>query len=185
MKKRIGAVILSVIATTAVVFAAYAMELNPPILFICGAYAALAVGVLVAWLFKITDDLFYTGLVFIFLASPIGSVMNLYRSFGPYDKIIHYFSGILLAAFGMMIVTRLLGRKGLTERQIKIVLPVCVLFAFFFASAGAGLWEIYEFTTDRLSGSGMQRGMVDTLTDMIAGNFGGLTYAIYAMIART
>jgi len=49
-------------------------------------------------------------------------------------------------------------------------------FAFFFSSAFAGIWEIFEFTADRLAGGDMQRGMVDTVTDIIAGNLGALTY---------
>ena len=56
-----------------------------------------------------------------------------------------------------------------------------VCFAFFFSSAGAGIWEIFEFTADKLAGGGMQRGMVDTVTDMIAGNVGALAYAAFSL----
>ncbi len=40
-----------------------------------------------------------------------------------------------------------------------------MIFAFFFSSACAGIWEIFEFTSDKLLGGGMQRGMEDTVTD--------------------
>ncbi len=74
----------------------------------------------------------------------MGSVMDLYRSFGPYDKIVHFFSGILLATLGMMIITYLLKRFGLTdEKQLEKLMIPAVCFAFFFSSAGAGIWEIF------------------------------------------
>lgn len=184
MKKRTKAVIFFIAATTAAVIGAFAMGINPPVMFIIGAYAALLAGIIAAKLFRVTDGLFYTGLVFIFLASPVGSVLNLYRTFGPYDKIIHFFSGMLLAAFGLMVMRNLLMHLGISRNQLSKLSAVGVLFAFFFSSAGAGLWEIYEFVSDILSGGGMQRGMVDTLTDMIAGNLGGLTYAVLAYIGK-
>ena len=49
-----------------------------------------------------------------------------------------------------------------------------------FSGAGAGLWEIFEFVADKVAGGEMQRGMVDTVTDMIAGNIGALVYGVAA-----
>lgn len=176
MKKRILALIILLAATTAAVFAAYRMGVDPPLLNVAGAYASIGVGLIFARLFKVTDGLYYMGMVFIFFAAPVGSVMNLYRSFDPYDKIVHYASGLLLAALGMMIVTYMLKRYGFNERKIATMTALTLCFAFLTASAGAGIWEIFEFVSDKIAGGSMQRGMEDTLTDMIAGNLGGLTY---------
>ena len=63
-----------------------------------------------------------------------------------------------------------------TIKKTKVYLLAEATFAFFFSSAFAGIWEIFEFTADRLAGGDMQRGMVDTVTDIIAGNLGALTY---------
>ena len=63
-----------------------------------------------------------------------------------------------------------------TIKKTKVYLFAEATFAFFFSSAFAGIWEIFEFTADRLAGGDMQRGMVDTVTDIIAGNLGALTY---------
>ena len=51
-----------------------------------------------------------------------------------------------------------------------------------FSGAGAGIWEIFEFLADRIAGGQMQRGMVDTVTDIIAGNAGALVYAAAFLI---
>lgn len=178
MKKRILALIALVAATTAAAAAAFALEINPPMTNVIGAYGSILAALIAAKLFRVSDGLYYAGLLFVFFASPMGSVLDLYRSFGPYDKIVHFFSGILLATLGMMIITYLLKRFGQVEegQMVKMIVPA-VIFAFFFSSAGAGIWEIFEFTADKLAGGGMQRGMVDTVTDMIAGNIGALGYA--------
>ena len=75
-----------------------------------------------------------------------------------------------------MIMSMLLKRAVHTIKKTKAYLFTQAAFAFFFSSAFAGIWEIFEFTADRLSGGDMQRGMVDTVTDIIAGNTGALTY---------
>ena len=92
----------------------------------------------------------------------------MYTRFGPYDKIIHFISGMLLAGCGMMMISRLLKRafpdeEGLSassdEGKRKALKISRMIFAFFFSSACAGIWEIFEFTSDKLLGGGMQRGM--------------------------
>lgn len=182
MKKRVLALIALVAATTGVAITAFALEINPPMTNVIGSYGSILAALIAAKIFKVSDGLYYAGLAFVFFASPMGSVMDLYRSFGPYDKIVHFFSGILLATLGMMIITYLLKRFGLTdEKQLEKLMIPAVCFAFFFSSAGAGIWEIFEFTADKLAGGGMQRGMVDTVTDMIAGNVGALAYAAFSL----
>ena len=118
----------------------------------------------------------FCGLLFVYFASPVGSVLNLYRSVDLYDKVVHFFSGLLLASLGAMIMSVLLKHAVQTIKKTKVYLFAEATFAFFFSSAFAGIWEIFEFTADRLAGGDMQRGMVDTVTDIIAGNLGALTY---------
>lgn len=183
MKKRVVAFTALVIAATGAAAAAFALGIDPPVANVAGAYGAILAAMIAAKIFNVSDGLYYTGLIFVFFASPMGSVLNLYRSFGPYDKIVHFFSGILLAALGMMIILYLFRIFGGTDEKLpgKLFVPA-VCFAFFFSSAGAGIWEIFEFTADRLAGGGMQRGMVDTVTDIIAGNVGALAYGAVCLI---
>lgn len=177
-KRRITAVLILAVATGITAVIAAKSGINPPVGNIIGAFCAIAVLVVFSLLLKVKDNLFYCGLIFVYCASPVGSVLNLYRSVGPYDKIVHFFSGILLAWIATVLLSRLFDRAVSEVRNTKLYMLLQCGFAFFFSSAGAGIWEIFEFTTDRLTGGEMQRGMVDTVTDIIAGNTGALTYCI-------
>lgn len=174
-KRWIGLIIL-VLATAFTAVYACKTGIDPGLTTIVGSFGSIAALLLIAYILKVRDDLFFCGLLFVYFASPVGSVLDLYRSVGPYDKIVHFFSGILLASLGAMVMSILLKRTVKTVKKSKAYLFAQAVFAFFFSSAFAGIWEIFEFTADRLSGGDMQRGMVDTVTDIIAGNTGALTY---------
>lgn len=177
MKGRTTGIIILTAATAAVVVIAYAIGINPPAANVAGAFVSIVIMVIVTKIIKVDDTLFYSGLVFIFMASPLGSIIDLYRFVGPYDKIVHFISGFLLAAFGMFIIEKLLKRTSKVEDLKPFVIPM-IFTACMFSSGGAGLWEIFEFLADKIAGGGMQRGMVDTVTDMIAGNIGALVYGV-------
>lgn len=177
MKGRTTGIIILTAATAAAVVIAYAIGINPPAANVAGAFVSIVIMVIVTKIIKVDDTLFYSGLVFIFMASPLGSIIDLYRFVGPYDKIVHFISGFLLAAFGMFIIEKLLKRTSKVEDSKPFVIPM-IFAACMFSSGGAGLWEIFEFLADKIAGGGMQRGMVDTVTDMIAGNIGALVYGV-------
>ena len=174
MKGRTTGIIILTAATAAAVVIAYAIGINPPAANVAGAFVSIVILVIVTKIIKVDDTLFYSGLVFIFMASPLGSIIDLYRFVGPYDKIVHFISGFLLAAFGMFIIEKLLKRTSKVEDLKPFVIPM-IFTACMFSSGGAGLWE---FLADKIAGGGMQRGMVDTVTDMIAGNIGALVYGV-------
>ncbi len=183
MKGRILATIVLCIATAITSIAAYAAGINPPVGNVAGAFASIAVLIIVSKIIKVSDELFYSGLIFVFMASPLGSVINLYRSFGPYDKIVHLISGFLLAALGMLIMEKLM--KNSSRRCDFYIYALPMIFgACMFSSGCAGIWEIFEFLADKIAGGEMQRGMVDTVTDIIAGNVGALGYGIMAYFKR-
>ena len=177
MKGRTTGIIILTAATAAAVVIAYAIGINPPAANVAGAFVSIVIMVIVTKIIKVDDTLFYSGLVFIFMASPLGSIIDLYRFVGPYDKIVHFISGFLLAAFGMFIIEKLLKRTSKVEDLKPFVIPM-IFTACMFSSGGAGLWEFFEFLADKIAGGGMQRGMVDTVTDMIAGNIGALVYGV-------
>lgn len=181
--RRASGVIAAAAATAIVTIYAFKSGIDVPAGNIAGAYCSLAALVAACMIIKAGDVLFYSGLVFVFMASPMGSILNLYRTFDPYDKIVHLLSGFLLSAFGMVIMQKLMKKfSGIDTAQrgelTRFAVPV-VFAAFMFGSGCAGLWEIFEFAGDKLMGGQMQRGMVDTVTDMIAGNLGALTYSAF------
>lgn len=182
-KKRVTGVVVLAIATVITAIVAYQVGINPPMTNVYGAFGAILAAVVATKIVKADDKLFFIALAFVFMASPMGSILDLYRSFGPYDKIVHLFSGCLLAAFGLLIIKNLLSKfAGVNQVEMKkFVIPI-VFAACMFSSGCAGIWEIFEFVADKIAGGTMQRGMVDTVTDMIAGNIGALIYGIYLYI---
>ena len=178
MKNRILALLGVILLTGVTTWLAFFLNINPPVANVAGGFISIIAGVVIAALFRVPDRLYYLILVFVFFAEPVGSIMNMYRLWAPYDKIVHFFSGVLIAAFAAMVFRKLLESRRVDTKQISKLAGIGALFAFFAAGAGAGIWEITEFTIDILVSGGMQRGMVDTITDMIAGNLGGMLYGI-------
>lgn len=173
---------ITILLTAITSIIAYKLEINPPLTNVIGAFVSIFVVIIISNILKFKDNMFFLMLIFVYLASPLGSVINLYRTFALYDKIVHFISGILLAAIGMVVVEKILSTDILHKKSSKNIVLTVLLFSFIFSSAGAGIWEIFEFIADKLAGGGMQRGMVDTLTDMIAGNIGGLLYLFISLI---
>ena len=138
-KQRLLALCILVVLDIATIGIAFAIGRDPAVTTIIGSFASILAAVLVCKLFKVNDTLYYSMLVFVFLASPMGSVINLYRTFGPYDKIVHLISGFLLAAFGMMLAEFLVGR--FTDIKDKTIIFIPLLFAaVMFSSGCAGIW---------------------------------------------
>ena len=157
---------------------------------VVGAFVAAIAVMLVGKLVKV-GELTYTGmLIFVFLASPIGSIANMYSRWLPYDKLIHFASGILLAAVGMVLIRNMI-IKSMQKQfpymeadsvNITTILVPVIFASCMFSGAAAGIWEIFEYAADIVITGAMQRGMGDTITDMIAGNLGALAYGISMLI---
>ena len=177
-RKKLAALILFFILTIITAFVAFKSGINPPVGNVIGAFASFLAAVIICMLFNVSDQMYYITLAFVYFASPVGSVLNFYRSVGPYDKIVHFFSGILIAAFGYMIIWRLIRKNNVGKNEYNKLNGISILFSILAAWAGAGLWEIMEFTMDIIASGTMQRGMVDTITDMIAGDIGGICYGL-------
>jgi uncharacterized membrane protein YjdF len=97
-------------------------------------------------------------------ADVIGTAEHLYDAFGPYDKIVHFWSGAAFAA-GMYEVLRLLDCRGtlvITPRQ-RVLVAVWVSFAI----AGVA-WELYEHLSDTLFHSGRVQSRWDTTHDLVS-----------------
>lgn len=146
---------------------------------IIGSFASIFLISIVTW--KFPKRFYIIAILFHFFAASLGSVINLYRYLEFYDKIVHYLSGIILAEAGMIIITYIFKKHSLKNDNI-----LKLLFAFFFSSACAGFWEIYEFTADNLLNINMQGGNSNTMGDIISGVLGALTYStiMYAFYKR-
>ncbi|AVK46775.1 hypothetical protein AXY43_01340 [Clostridium sp. MF28] len=123
----------------------------------------------------ISTGLRFSVLAFIFITMFFANEFKGY-SFIPYlDKIEHLSSGVILFYIGSLIL-ELINKNETNKLNVKTI----ILFSLFFAIAMAGIWEIYEFTTDRLFGLRSQNNsLVDTMGDIICGSIGSLFTSIY------
>lgn len=141
---------------------------------IIGSFISIIVVSLAAWKFPI--KFYVSAIIFHFFAASLGSVINLYKYIGFYDKLVHYLSGIILAEGGMIIISCIFKKRKITNDNL-----VKILFSFFFSASCAGLWEIYEFTADQLIKTNMQGGNSNTMGDIISGVLGAITFSIFIL----
>lgn len=120
--------------------------------------------------------------LFIFAAQYLGEIKNFYELFWWWDIMLHTTSGFVLGIIGFMFVY-LLNKNYNTNVTLS---PLFIaLFAFCFAVMIGAIWEIYEFSMDRLIGLNMQKfrvpgqdGLVDTMIDLIVDSIGALLVSL-------
>lgn len=142
---------------------------------IIGAFVSVIIVSAVTW--KFPRRFFIFAIIFDIFAAALGSVINLYKYIGFYDRFVHYLSGIILAEAGIIIISYVF-----EKRNINKDIPVMLAFSFFFSSACAGFWEIYEFTADNILNINMQGNNLNTMGDIVSGVLGAATYVIVSAI---
>lgn len=119
-------------------------------------------------------SIYYVNIIFIFLSMYLASGLNFY-AIPNYDKFLHLLSGSVIAIIGYVLFLYLTNEKS--RKEMKSL--TAVIFVIIFATAAAGTWEIWEFTTDKLFGLNAQNGsLVDTMLDIICGTVVGIITSI-------
>ena len=116
--------------------------------------------------------------LFVFAALFLGEIRSYYLRIWWWDIALHTSSGLLTGLLGFLLVYVL----NESERiDIHMRPRFVTMFAFMFAVAVGGLWEIFEFSMDQLVGTDMQKamfsdpsGLTDTMWDMIVNALGAL-----------
>ena len=115
---------------------------------------------------------------FISASSLIGSSLGGYASIPHWDTIVHFYSGVLLAWFGLILVVN-------AEKSIQHSLPHWFKNSVVLMTpvAFSAVWEVYEYMSDMLLGTSMQAGgLGDTVIDMLAGLLGAFVALIVSML---
>ncbi len=113
--------------------------------------------------------------LFIFLSMVLGRMYEFYEIFPWWDLFLHFSSGIIIGLAAVLVL------KVAIEGDIyeKLSPLFIALFIFVFSTAGAGIWEIWEFAGDQLFGLDSQlNSLIDTMTDICMGAGAGLLTAI-------
>jgi hypothetical protein len=99
---------------------------------------------------KVPLALEISAVLFTFMCVVGGEIGHLYAQFPLWDKILHTFSGFLIATIGLAFVDFFTKRKGSVFRLTPFF---AVFFAFFFALGVEVIWEIFEYLVDTLTGT--------------------------------
>lgn len=108
--------------------------------------------------------------LFAFATLFLGEVQDYYERYWWWDLAIHFSSGLLLGLVGFMLVYMMNENRAV---ELQMHRGFVALFAFFFAIAIGGIWEVFEFAVDQSFGTKMQKprpgdpsGLTDTMWDM-------------------
>lgn len=126
---------------------------------------------------KIPTNIYIFYLIFLYLAIFLGEVKNFYYKVPHWDTMLHAFSGMMLGALGFSFVFILNKEKYF---HVKLTPIFISLFAFCFALTIGVFWEIFEFLSDGILQTNMQKfaketgeqligriALVDTMKDLI------------------
>lgn len=125
----------------------------------------------------IDDQLYIVMVVFIMIASLLGSCYGFY-SINHFDDFLHVWSGFIACSFAYLVL-----RLFNSDEQIGGMNKFFILiYLLMFSVAVAGFWEIGEFTMDSLLGTKTQvGGLKDTMIDMIDGLIGAVIMIPFIM----
>ncbi len=113
----------------------------------------------------------------IFLHTFFGELLEFYNKIWIWDKVLHLYSSAVIAMLAFMIVYNLH-----YTRKLSLSLPFIGLFTIVFALAVGSLWEMGEFTVDKLLGLNTQKGLNNTMWDLINDLIGGAIAAFLCVI---
>ena len=91
----------------------------------------------------------------------LGEVLGFYVKISWWDDVLHTFSGCMIALLSFSLINLL---NKTNEKDFKLNIWFASLFAFTMALSIGALWEIYEFASDSIFDSNMQRAYVSTLS---------------------
>ena len=111
--------------------------------------------------------------VLIFTGGFMGSYLRFYDVWEPWDTVVHFYSGIMIALWVDFIL-----RAVMRKHRFEMPRWLHAVVITSFSALVAMLWEIGEFTADQMTGSRAQIDNYDTMIDMITGTLSALIVAL-------
>ena len=112
---------------------------------------------------EIPDKMYYLYLIFLYAAIFLGEVQDFYYSIPYWDTILHTFSGVMIGFIGFSLIDILNN-----ENERVTLSPFFIaFFAFCFAIQVGVIWELYEFTSDGVFGTNMQKFKLRDSTELV------------------
>ncbi len=113
-------------------------------------------------------------ILFIYSSLFLGEFGDFYERFAWWDIALHTSSGFLMGLLAYILIFVL---NRTPRNSLNLSPPFVAIFTICFAVATGSIWEIFEYTADRLFGLKMQKsGLEDTMHDMIVNLIGALAF---------
>ncbi len=109
----------------------------------------------------------------LFLHIFLGEGLEFYNRYWIWDKLLHVYGSGVIAIIAFVVVYSLHYTK-----KLRLTLPLIMLITFSFAMAMGAMWEIGEFLVDVTFGKHAQKGLTDTMVDLIDDLIGGVIVAV-------
>ena len=135
--------------------------------------------------FRFNNVIFLAYQIYFIFAALLGAALNLYNITNWYDIPVHSLMGYVMCLVGMFILARI-------DKYQKFNAFTIALFCFFFSLSVELVWEIGEFTCDRLFGLTMQGTpvvnndplVVNTVQDLICNLSGACLFLIHYLLGK-
>jgi len=105
----------------------------------------------------------------------LGEVSNYYTKFWWFDLFLHMSSGIIIGLIGFIIIFFFLYMHKIETNPLLVS-----IFSVSFSVAAGAFWEIIEFLMDISFNFNMQKGNIDTMTDLIIDILGACVVGFWA-----
>ncbi len=113
----------------------------------------------------------------IFLHTFLGEGFDFYDRYHLWDKILHLYGGAVIGLLGFVVAYTFHYTK-----KIRLTIPLIGIFTVIFAIAVGAMWEIGEFTVDAWFAKNTQRGLDNTMWDLINDLIGGVVASGLGML---
>ena len=131
---------------------------------ILGIFAMLLPGMLTKkFKIEIPEKIYYLYVLFLYAAIFLGEVRDFYYTIPYWDTILHTFSGAMIGFIGFSLIDIL---NNNVER-VTLSPFFIAFFAFSFAITVGVVWEFYEFTSDGVFGTNMQKYKLRDGTELV------------------
>lgn len=131
---------------------------------VLGVFAMLLPGMLTKkFKVEIPGKIYYLYVFFLYAAIFLGEVRDFYYTIPYWDTILHTLSGAMIGFIGFSLI------DILNNDNDKVTLSpfFIAFFAFCFAITVGVVWEFYEFTSDGLLGTNMQKYKLRDGTELV------------------
>lgn len=113
---------------------------------------------------EIPNNIYYLYILFLYAAIFLGEIRNFYYEIPYWDTILHTFSGAMIGFIGFSIIS-ILNDKEIFHLNLT---PFFIaFFAFCFAIMLGTVWEVYEYSSDGILKTNMQKYKLENGYEMV------------------